>query len=205
MNTDFSKANLTGACIEDWHINGQTNFDDVICDYIYLKYDWESEKFLERRPSDESKIFAPGDFKRLIEKAKETVDLIFNQGIDWSAFLNSFNNLRIEDGYQDLGVKAIEQKDDGTFVVRLNTTNINQVDKGELEKSFWKYYQPILEAKEDQIKFLQDDIKARENKENILLNVIKTMAEKENQINIVNQIHSGNGDNVGNNKKVNNS
>ncbi len=69
LKTNFNKANLTGACIEDWHINDETNFDGVICDYIYLKFDWNPIRFLERRPSDESEIFAPGDFKRLIEKS----------------------------------------------------------------------------------------------------------------------------------------
>lgn len=42
-----------------------------------------------------------------MEKARETVDLISSQGIDWSAFLTLFNNLRIEDGYQNLEIKEL--------------------------------------------------------------------------------------------------
>ena len=35
--TNFEGAILTGACIEDWNINNQTNFRNVQCDYIFLK------------------------------------------------------------------------------------------------------------------------------------------------------------------------
>jgi uncharacterized protein YjbI with pentapeptide repeats len=34
--TNFSNANLTGACIQNWWINAATRFDNVTCKYIYL-------------------------------------------------------------------------------------------------------------------------------------------------------------------------
>lgn len=37
-NTDFSQAILTGIIIEDWEINNQTKFDNVIADHIYLSH-----------------------------------------------------------------------------------------------------------------------------------------------------------------------
>ncbi|BAQ60632.1 pentapeptide repeat family protein [Geminocystis sp. NIES-3708] len=181
--TNFQKAKLTGACIEDWNINSYTNLDEVICDYIYLRLPEQ-----ERRPSDPNKIFDQGDFQRLIKKVMNTIDLIFSNGIDWSAFLTSFNNLRVEDGRQDLSVRGIEHKDDGIFVVRINTAQLNQIDKGEVEKSFWQYYQPILDSKENQIKLLsshnkslQKEIESKRKNNTKLLNIIKTMAEKDNQ------------------------
>ncbi len=40
----------------------------------------------DRRPHAPNKIFAPGEFAQLFQKALETVDLIFSDGIDWQAF-----------------------------------------------------------------------------------------------------------------------
>ncbi len=183
--TNFQKAKFTGACIQDWNINSDTNFDEVICEYIYLQLPEQ-----ERRPSDPNKIFNQGDFQHLIKKVNETIDLIFSNGIDWSAFYTSFNNLRVEDDYQDFSLKAIEQKDDGTFVVRINTAHLNQVEKGELEKSLLQNYHSILDSKENQIKslnshneFLQEMLEFNKKQGADLVNIVKTMAEKDNQTN----------------------
>ncbi|MGB3693590.1 MAG: pentapeptide repeat-containing protein [Spirulinaceae cyanobacterium] len=39
LGTNFQNANLTGACIQDWNINSGTQFAQVICKCIYLKYE----------------------------------------------------------------------------------------------------------------------------------------------------------------------
>ena len=56
---------LTGACIEDWQINNDTNFDGVICKCVYLK-----EGKQERRPHDPSQNFQPGEFAFFIESMR---------------------------------------------------------------------------------------------------------------------------------------
>ena len=45
LQTNFDGATLTGACIQDWNINSETNLENVICDYVYLRQDQQ-----ERRP-----------------------------------------------------------------------------------------------------------------------------------------------------------
>lgn len=35
--TDFTRATLTGAFIEDWNITTQTNFHGVRCEYVYMR------------------------------------------------------------------------------------------------------------------------------------------------------------------------
>ncbi len=69
--TDFRGANLTGVCIEDWHINRHTNLKNVICHYIYLK-----EGKQERRPSDPNRNFEPGEFADRIEDAIASAKVI---------------------------------------------------------------------------------------------------------------------------------
>jgi uncharacterized protein YjbI with pentapeptide repeats len=45
LAANFKRAILTGACIEALNTDDRTNFDDVICDYVYLRYGQQ-----ERRP-----------------------------------------------------------------------------------------------------------------------------------------------------------
>ena len=66
LNVDFQGANLTGCCIEEWNTNSATNFDEVVCDYIYLEADLQ-----ERLPHNREQNFAPGEFTRLFQKSPE--------------------------------------------------------------------------------------------------------------------------------------
>ena len=142
LNTNFTRANLTGACIQDWNINLETIFEEVICDYIYYKFDWQTKTYQDRRPRDPNKIFNAGDFQRLIETARETVDLIFSDGIDWKAFLESFHGLQIESENGELSIAGILKKRDGTFVIQIDAPH--DTDKAELENRFYQVYEQKL-------------------------------------------------------------
>jgi uncharacterized protein YjbI with pentapeptide repeats len=183
LDTNFTRANLTGACIEDWHINQKTIFEEVICDYIYYKFDWliyykfdwllVSEAYQDRRPHDPNKIFNPGDFERLIETARETVDLIFSDGIDWKAFLESFQGLQIESENGELSIAGILKKRDGTFVIQIDAPQ--NTDKAELEKRFYQKYNKLLKQAKDYYQKLQlaeRDIQSYQRENTNLTNII---------------------------------
>jgi hypothetical protein len=100
IRTNFNNANLTGACIKDWHINSETNLNEVICEYVYL-----DEFKTERRPINGN--FAPGEFASLYKKILENTDLILrktpendnninNQGIQFysNSTIHTWENLR---------------------------------------------------------------------------------------------------------------
>ncbi len=61
--THFHRTNLTGACIRDWSINSETQFDRVICDYIYLSA-YRTPAY--RVPA--SGTFKPGEFEAFVRK-----------------------------------------------------------------------------------------------------------------------------------------
>jgi len=168
--TNFTSANLTGACIEDWHINSETNLTDIICEHIYLRQEQQ-----ERRPSDPTVNFALGEFTKLFQKALETVDLIFTGEFSWQSFLSTFQKLQVECGSDELTIQAIENKNDGAFVIRVNVPD--DADKAKIENYIYQQY------KEAQLK-----IKSKNEQINLLLNtnmklieVVETMAKKENQ------------------------
>ena len=143
LNTNFDSARLTGACIEDWNINGGTNLNNVICDYIYLKDNQQ-----ERRPSDGNRNFEPGEFTKLFEKAIETVDLVFLDGINWEAFLLSLKDLQKEYGQENVGVQGIERKSTETFILHLGVTS--EMNKAEIEDKAKQFYESKLQILETQ-------------------------------------------------------
>nr|WP_242036794.1 pentapeptide repeat-containing protein [Leptolyngbya sp. FACHB-321] len=126
LATDFTEAIFTEACLQDWNINSETKLEKAECDYIYLRVDWYEEdeeikgNFFERRPSNPNQKFAQGEFTKLLQKALSTVDLIFRNGVDWAALLISLEKLRVEAEGAELSIHAIENKNDGAFVVRVN-------------------------------------------------------------------------------------
>jgi hypothetical protein len=171
LKTNFEGAIFTGACIEDWNINSETNLN-IICDYVYLK-----ENQQERRPHDPNKNFAPGEFTKLFQKALETVDLIFSDGIDWQVFLASFQNLQVEYGSDELAIQAIEKKSGGAFVIRVEVPP--DANKASIEEYFWQKYKPLLEAKNEQIIFYHKEIEIKRQENTRLMGIIEIMAEKE--------------------------
>ena len=152
---DLSRAVLSGVYIEDWNINSATNLKQVICDYIYFKRNQQ-----KRLPSDPDRNFDPGEFVELVNKSIYTVDLIFEEGIDWKAFLSLFQDLQVEYDEQNVSIQAIEKKSDGTFIIRLNVPSYVNKAKIETEakqlyetkvKMLEAYYRSELQAKDEQI------------------------------------------------------
>ncbi len=147
LGTNFERAVLTGACIEDWNIDSTTNLNGAICDYIYLKSkycpDMKGYVLQERRPYNGN--FEPGEFTKLFQKTLETVDLIFPNGIDWQAFLVAFQQLEERRG-SELSIQGIENKQKGTFVVRVNVEPKD--NKAELEQYFKHQYQLAIQETE---------------------------------------------------------
>ncbi len=203
LGTNFAEAIFTGACLENWNINSETNLDKVNCDYIYLK-----ENQQERRPHDPNKNFAPGEFTKLFQKVLETVDLIFKDGIEWQAFLASFQKLQVECGGSELAIQAIERKSGGAFVVRVevpadaNKAEVEQYLKREYEiqlKAIEKKYRLQLNAKDEQIEIYKQnsanimkmaELVAKVSNPTIVNVEAKAVAESESKGNTYNQ--SGN-------------
>ena len=151
IGVDFQRVILTGTCIEDWNINSATNLKDVVCDYVYLK-----ENSQERRPHGGS--FQPGEFTQRFQKFLETVDLFFVDGVDWKAFLTSFQDLQSQYGDENLAVQGIERKGQSSFEIRLAVPP--EADKAEIERMAYERYEADRQLREAQY---QEQIAAKED------------------------------------------
>ena len=145
---DFEKAILTGACLEDWHITDRTNLDGVTCEYVYLRNQQE-----ERRPHTGN--FAPGEFTKLFQLSLETVDLIFREGVNWKAAAYSFNNTQVLNKDTPLAIQTIENKGDGTVVIRVQAPP--NTDKEKIHSDFWQGYEFVQKAIESQYQARLED------------------------------------------------
>jgi uncharacterized protein YjbI with pentapeptide repeats len=155
---NFANADFTGACIEGWRTDSSTQFEGVKCTHIYLRSNKE-----ERIPYSNDKFFELRDFQKFIQKAQNTVDLIFANGIDWQAFLQAFLKLKSETG-EELSIYSIEDKWDNYFVVRVNVPP--DADKKEIET--------LLKLKETEIEGYR-----RENTN--LLDLLQSSLQKPSQ------------------------
>lgn len=147
--TNFYGATFTGVCLEDWHIHDQTNLDGVNCDYVFLKKEYREErpKFTERRPHNPNENFAPGEFTKLFQYFRNTIDLVFRDGINWKAFSYAFEVTKNEHEGAELVVQSIENKNDGVMVIRLGVSP--KVDKTTIHGAFmqgYKFASNVLEA-----------------------------------------------------------
>ncbi len=81
LDTNFSAATFTDACIQDWLIDADTNFDQVVCDSIYLNHilnvlpDYILRRYKDRRPFNPKATFAEGDFVKLVKKGTAVSEL----------------------------------------------------------------------------------------------------------------------------------
>jgi uncharacterized protein YjbI with pentapeptide repeats len=115
---DFTDTYLTGACLEAWNIDHTTILKNIDCQFIFLLQDTNEFGSRERRPN--SGIFAPKAFTKLFQEIFCTIDLIFQDGIDWKAFVTAFKTLQVQNQDTELTIQSIENKGDGVVVVRVN-------------------------------------------------------------------------------------
>ncbi len=77
IGSNLTSASLTGACIENWHINQGTMLESVICDYVYLEAkivesDQKYPPMLRRRvPKNSNRFFRPGEFMTLLQSLEQ--------------------------------------------------------------------------------------------------------------------------------------
>ncbi|MEQ8540893.1 MAG: pentapeptide repeat-containing protein [Coleofasciculus sp. D1-CHI-01] len=166
LATNFEEVTLTGSCIEDWNINGETNLNCTTCPYIYLK-----EHQQDRRPHVGE--FAPGEFTQLFQKALETVDLIFRDGVNWKSFAYSLANTQVIHEDVPLSIQSIENKGDGTVLIKVGVTA--NTDKGKIYDDFWSKYELVQEALEKQY---QARIADKNEHINQLFNLVNCLQEQ---------------------------
>lgn len=176
IGTNFEGANLTGACLEDWQIDRQTNLERAICDYVYLK-----EDRTERRPQNPNLTFALGEFIVLVRRDRETLNLVFSEGIDWRAFLLAFEQLQTKfDGNGRLSVRTLGYENDGIFAICLDLPK--EADRSAIAQFFEQQYAQMLKPLEQhdrsQLEVEDSDIQRYRQHNTNLMTMIRVLAAR---------------------------
>ncbi|WP_347404139.1 alpha/beta hydrolase [Nodosilinea sp. P-1105] len=137
-----------GATLEAWNIESSIYLEGAHYNYVYLNYVYLLRNQQERRPS--SGVFGPGEFTKLFREVLDTIDLIFRDGVDWKAFIQTLNQIQVEHGDAQLAIQAIENKGDGVVVVKLQAAPDS--DQEPLHRSFMQGYPKALKAAERKYK-----------------------------------------------------
>ncbi|NER21589.1 MAG: pentapeptide repeat-containing protein [Symploca sp. SIO1C2] len=178
LATNFNQVRFTGACLEDWNIDPSTNLDGVICDYIYLKSKYVPEQKLyllkERRPYNGN--FEAGEFTKLFQKVLEPLSLVFRNGIDWQAFLTSFQELQLECSNHELSIQALENKNSGVLVIKLNVPN--DANKAQIEQSFKHKYRIAIQSKEENLTDSAEQLALYRQQSADITEIVKVMASR---------------------------
>jgi len=134
LRTDFSGATLTGARIANWGINPETKFENVICTHIYI-----DEAGKERKPA--SGEFAEGDFALLIGEFTNTLDFLFKNEINFSAFQYAMQQMLIKNPEVEISINQTKFLGQSKDALKRSYDVLNpNADKEKLHADFSESY-----------------------------------------------------------------
>lgn len=117
LGTCFSNARMTGAFIDNWSMDKHTQFDGVICHFVFSKRNKE-----ERNPPQGE--FKPGEFSKLYQEIANTVDFIAHSPDELTALLRAIDNIKQQGG--DIVIQSLERKNESVVV---RTQSNESIDK----------------------------------------------------------------------------
>jgi uncharacterized protein YjbI with pentapeptide repeats len=120
LGTRFSNATMTGAIIANWSMDKHTQFDGVICDFVYTKRNKE-----ECNPPQGE--FKPGEFSKLYQEIANTVDFIAHTPDELTALLRAIDSIKQQGG--DIVIQSLERKNESVVV---RTQSDESIDKAEI-------------------------------------------------------------------------
>ena len=176
IGTDFSSAQMTGVCgLGTWNIDSTTKLEWVDCRWVYLLEEPKPETDdCERRPSGTDN-YQPGEFTTFFEEVVNTVDLIFNHGFDWKAFVESFQQVQVENQGIKLNIQSIENKGNGV-VVKVSVPP--DADKAKIQNDFNIFYQKMLKIFDRQVPTLQTMAEQRQYLLSVMENIVRPLSEQ---------------------------
>lgn len=168
IGTNFSHAYFTGACLQEWNINHNTNLSHVDCQYIFLLENVNERGDRERRPHAPNKVFNPGDFELIYRRVTATVQILLRDEIDATSFHAALQH--VMDMHPHTRLIGVEKKGADALV----TLSIPETEnKSRVEQAWDNAYSSRLRAVETTALLEAERRRAEEMKEITLTTVSK--------------------------------
>ncbi|MEG4809306.1 pentapeptide repeat-containing protein [Microcoleus sp. F8-D3] len=176
IGTDFSNAQMTAVRgLGTWNIDSTTKLEWVDCKWVYLLEEPKpGTDDRERRPSS-GNYYQPGEFTIFFQEVVNTVDLIFNHGIDWKAFAASFQQVQVENQGIELKIQSIENKGNGV-VVKVSVPP--DADKEKIHNDFNVFYQEMLQLLGTEVPALQNSAEQRQYLLSVMEDIVRPLSEQ---------------------------
>ncbi|MEG3930382.1 MULTISPECIES: pentapeptide repeat-containing protein [unclassified Microcoleus] len=176
IGTDFSNAKMTGVCgLGTWNIDSTTQLEWVDCKYVYLLEEPKpGTDDRERRPSGNDN-YQPGEFTTFFAEVVNTVDLIFKYGVDWKAFMESFQQVQRKNPGIKLNIQSIENKGNG-IVIKLAVPP--ETDKAQINNDFNSFYQEALQVLGTEAPALQNSAEQRQYLLSVMEDIVRPLSEQ---------------------------
>jgi len=138
LGTDFSECKFTKVILDkEWSIDSKTSLDEIDCQYVYINTSLTRERFPRGRK------FNLGEFTEFFKQTISTVDLLFEDGIDWQAFFQSLWEIKNKNEHDEITFQGIDRMENGVVIIKINIPPT--VDKSIFKDDFWQEYQEITE------------------------------------------------------------
>ncbi|MEG4444655.1 pentapeptide repeat-containing protein [Microcoleus sp. AT9_B5] len=176
IGTDFSNAKMTGVCgLGTWNIDSTTELEWVDCKWVYLLEEpKQGTDDRERRPSGNDN-YQPGEFTTFFSEVVNTVDLIFKYGVDWKAFMESFQQVQRKNPGIKLNIQSIENKGNG-IVIKLAVPP--ETDKAKINNDFNSFYQEALQVLGTEAPALQNSAEQRKYLLSVMEDIVRPLSEQ---------------------------
>ena len=137
VGTDFTKAYLTGACLEAWNID-QANLEGIDCAFYFLRETPDAKGSRDRRPHDPDRTYDPGDAEKMLTEARNIVEVLLKHCTNAKDLAQSLQ--RLTETYPEANLQKLERKDND-FLVTLTVPS--ETDKADVETLLHKAYDEI--------------------------------------------------------------
>ncbi|GBO52063.1 hypothetical protein APA_4368 [Pseudanabaena sp. lw0831] len=138
---NLTQANLTGAFIQDWGITAKTEFENVQCEYVFMRLPTKENPNPLRKPDNLRETFADGEFSDFVKPFIDTLDLYHRQDFDPRAISIALKNLSANHPDEELKFVAIERRGDNGLNLRYITAQ--SANKSELSNEYFTDYDRI--------------------------------------------------------------
>lgn len=174
--SDLSGTNLTGACIQNWAINADTRLDELNCNYVFLNYQPDQQRKVNRFPADEHRILARGEFAQHFQLTFSSMVFSVPEGINWATFMRAYSRVQAEFNHDPIVIRSLEVSLQGDIMVKLDVpVTINRTD---VEMALREYYFDSQDAQLSSSQQPYDQNRnVRQNRYTTLTEIIQRLAE----------------------------
>ena len=137
FGTNFTQAEMTGACLEQLQYDSTTIFKQVVCQFIFLQEKEDANGNRKRNPRDPDRNFAPGDFEKHFQQTANILPILLHHPVDRQKLNFALQNLINKEPKISLDSIALKENND----VLINLKVPENADEGKTESEFFKVYQ----------------------------------------------------------------